>query len=86
VAQASRTALVLFVDAVGKAIKTGSMGRLEGATEPFVVGYSGEAFLGALGDNNVAKIDLVDGATCRAAFAYGPDPRTQVRIEGVECG
>jgi len=86
VSQDSRTALVLFVDAAGKAIKTGSMGRLEGATEPFVVGYSGETFLSALGDNNVATIELADGATCRAEFAYRPDPGAQVRIEGVVCG
>ncbi len=86
VSQESRTALVRFVDAAGKAIKTGSMVRLEGAAEPFVVGYSGETFLGALGGNNVATIELPDGATCRAEFAYRPDPGAQVRIEGVVCG
>lgn len=86
VSQDSRAALVAFVDAAGNAIKTGSMGRIEGAKEPFVVGYSGEAFLAELGDSNVATIELANGTTCRAEFAYRPDPGAQVRIEGVVCG
>jgi outer membrane usher protein len=86
VSQASRTAIIAFVDAEGKAIKTGSMGQVEGGKEPFVVGYSGEAFLEGLGDRNVATIELADGRTCRAEFAYRPDPGVQVRIDGVVCG
>ena len=83
--EASRTAIVVFVDATGVPLKAGAAGRLEGADAEFVVGYDGEAFLEQLAPNNIAIVELPDGNTCRADFSYRADPGSQVRIDGVSC-
>ncbi|MGE8941124.1 fimbria/pilus outer membrane usher protein [Leptospira interrogans] len=81
----TRAALVAFVDANGQPLKTGAIGRIEGAKEEFVVGYGGEAFVEDLAPRNVVTIELTNGKTCRAEFGYQADPGAQVRIDGVVC-
>ena len=81
----TRAALVAFVDSNGQPLKTGAIGRIDGAKEEFVVGYGGEAFVENLAPRNVVAIELTDGKTCHAEFAYQADRGAQVRIDGVAC-
>ena len=85
VSQEHNTALVAFVGSNGKPIKTGSILRLEGADDEFVIGYDGEAFVRNLAARNIATIELADRTTCHAEFEYAPERGTQVKINGVVC-
>jgi len=85
VSQEHSSALVAFVGPNGKPIKAGSVLRLEGSNEEFIVGYDGEAFVHGLAALNIATIELADHTTCHADFAYAPKRGTQVKINGVVC-
>ncbi len=85
VANATASALINLVDTNGEALQAGLRGHVEGSTEEFVVGYEGEAFISALGAQNSIVVDLLDGKSCRAQFAYKARPGTQVKIGQVLC-
>ncbi len=78
-------ALVSFVDANGAALPVSSAGTLDGSSESFVIGYDGEAYIRALKSNNSVTIDLGDGNSCQARFAYRPTSGKQVSIKDVVC-
>ncbi len=77
-------ALVTFTDASGRFIEAGSEVSLEGAAEPFIVGYDGETWLEGLKEKNTVRITTGE-TTCEATFAYRPRPGEQVRIGPVTC-
>jgi outer membrane usher protein len=85
VSATSAAALVSFIDVSGAPIRAGLQGRLDGNSEPFVVGYDGEAYLQGLGATNSVSIDLEDGTSCGARFSYRPTPGEQVAIRGIVC-
>lgn len=85
VSKAADAALVSLVDSKGMPIAVGAKGRVEGADEEFVIGYDGEAYIRTLHGQNVVAIELPDGASCRAEFAYQAAPGQQVVIKDVIC-
>lgn len=78
-------ALIAFVGADGAPLRAGLAGRIEGASEAFIVGYGGEAFVQGLAPVNVVVIEDAAGKVCRAEFAYQANRGSQIRIEGVIC-
>ncbi|TXR49805.1 fimbrial biogenesis outer membrane usher protein [Phyllobacterium endophyticum] len=78
-------ALVSLVDSGGKALETGLRGHVEGSAKEFVVGYGGDAYIQVLAAQNSVVVDLLDGKSCRAQFAYKPQPGTQVKIGKAVC-
>ncbi len=80
----SDSALVTFVDPSGKPLEVGSEIRLEGASEPTLVGYDGQAFLEGLSASNRVSI-TTSSMTCTATFAFQPKPGEQVTIGPVTC-
>ncbi len=80
----SDSALVTFVDPEGKPLEVGSEVRLEGAAEPTLVGYDGQAFLEGLSASNTVRI-TTSSMTCEATFAFEPKPGEQVTIGPVTC-
>ncbi|MEP7455014.1 fimbria/pilus outer membrane usher protein [Phyllobacterium sp. SB3] len=85
VAQTTASALVSLVDASGRPLDAGLSGRAGETGEEFVVGYDGEAYISGLGAQNIVTIELADGSTCAASFAYQPARGTQVKIKNVVC-
>jgi outer membrane usher protein len=83
-ARETAAALVAFVGPDGKPLPAGAAGRHADGTA-FVVGYGGEAWLRGLGPANSVAIALDDGRTCRADFAFRPQPGGQPHIGGVAC-
>jgi outer membrane usher protein len=79
-----RAAVVILADKDGKFLVPGSQGRLEGGTEPFVVGYDGRAYVKGLGAANTIVVGDA-GGECRASFPYTPQRDTQVVIGPVVC-
>jgi outer membrane usher protein len=77
------SALVSFVRADGHVVPAGSMAHLDGGGE-FIVGYDGMAFIKGLAGSNHVTIDFGEGS-CRASFAFKPQPKSQVRIGPVAC-
>jgi outer membrane usher protein len=79
-----KAAVVILSDKNGKFIEPGSRGRLDGANEPFVVGYDGRAYVKGLGVTNTIVVG--DGADqCHASFPFTPQKNSQVVIEPVVC-
>lgn len=78
------SALVQFVMAEGEPVPPGSVGRLAGVEDEFIVGYDGQAFIPELGPSNAVVIQIGE-TTCQATFAYTPKPGEQVQIEKVIC-
>ena len=85
VSKAADAALVSLVDSKGNPIAVGAKGRVEGADEEFVIGYDGEAYIRTLHRQNAVAIELPEGGTCRAEFAYHAAPGQQVVIKDVTC-
>lgn len=85
VSKAADAALVSLVDGKGTPIAVGAKGRVEGADEEFVIGYDGEAYIRTLHRQNAVAIELPDGTSCRAEFAYRAIPGQQVVIKQVIC-
>ncbi len=80
----SDSALVTFVDPAGRPLEVGSEVRMEGTSEPTLVGYDGQAFLEGLSASNTVRI-ITSSMTCRATFAFTPKPGEQVTIGPVTC-
>ncbi|WP_237143483.1 fimbria/pilus outer membrane usher protein [Phyllobacterium zundukense] len=85
VAKTTASALVSLVDPGGKPLEAGLRGHVDGTAEEFVIGYDGEAYIGALGAQNSIVVDLLDGKSCRARFSYRAQRGTQVKIKQVVC-
>jgi outer membrane usher protein len=81
---AQPSAIVQFVRPEGEPVPVGSVGRLEGAEDEFIVGYDGQAFIPKLGARNSAVIQLPEGS-CSASFDYKARPGEQVQITRVLC-
>jgi outer membrane usher protein len=81
----TQSAMVILHDRNGKFLPAGLKGNQEGASEPFIVGYDGQAYLRDLDSSNTVVIELPDGAECRASFDYAPDPGRQVVVGPVRC-
>ena len=77
-------AIVVLVDAAGKALPPGSKGRVEGSDQRFVVGYDGQAYIKALHAANTVVVDRGD-VDCRAVFPYPADRRRIETIGPVPC-
>jgi outer membrane usher protein len=75
----------VFIGPDRKPLAVGAEGRLQGATEPFIVGYDGRAFVRGLAERNAVSIKLPTGPTCRAEFPYTPQPGQIVVINDVVC-
>jgi outer membrane usher protein len=79
-----KAAVVVFSDKSGKFILPGSQGQLEGANEPFVVGYDGRAYVKGLGANNSVVITRAEGE-CHVSFPFMPKKNSQVVIGPMVC-
>jgi outer membrane usher protein len=80
----ANAALVVLRAPDGKFLSAGSVGRIEGKGEEFIVGYDGQAFVSNLSDTNSIVIESENG-TCRATFVHVEEPGRQVRIDPVIC-
>lgn len=86
VKEAGGGAIVTLLDANGKPLAAGLLGKIDGSGNTFVVGYDGEAFVQGLAPGeNLVSIELTSGSSCHAAFAYRPQPGNQVSIRNVVC-
>jgi outer membrane usher protein len=77
-------AVLILVGKDGKFLAPGSAGRLDGASETFVVGYDGRAFVQGLGATNTVVITEPAGE-CRATFPFAAKDNTQVAIGPLVC-
>jgi outer membrane usher protein len=77
-------ALVTFLAPDGKPVEAGTMVRLSGSKEDFVVGYDGELWLEGLRKQNTITATLSSGK-CSASFTYAPSPDGMTTIDGVVC-
>ena len=77
-------AVVILRNSAGEFVPPGSVGRLEGGKEPFVVGYDGRTFVQGLQALNTVVIDA-SGGECRATFPFVADQDTQVVIGPLTC-
>jgi outer membrane usher protein len=84
VRKALASALVILKDGNGKFLTPGSEGRLDGADEPFIVGYDGQAFIKGLQAVNTVHI-IADGRECTAQFAFAPTDVVQPVIGPEVC-
>jgi outer membrane usher protein len=62
----------------------GTLARLNGADEEFVVGYDGQTYFSNLKPQNSAVLELTSGE-CTANFAFVPEADRQTFIRGVMC-
>ncbi|MER9295293.1 fimbrial biogenesis outer membrane usher protein [Mesorhizobium sp. M0621] len=85
VSQIPAAALVTFVDSSGAALEAGLKGKLDGASEEFVIGYDGQAYVRGLAPHNIAIVERADGSTCRAEFTFKPATGQQVVIRNAVC-
>ncbi|MEJ0013007.1 MAG: fimbria/pilus outer membrane usher protein [Bauldia sp.] len=77
------SAVVILQDVSGAFLPPGATGTLASGGE-FAVGYDGQAFLTGLSAANTITVDLGNGATCTAHFAFHA-AGLQTSIEGVKC-
>lgn len=77
-------AIVVLKDVSGKDLPPGSEVRLEGSSEPFVVGYDGETYITGLAAENTITVSIGDHA-CQARFAYRPSETVQQTIGPEVC-
>jgi outer membrane usher protein len=78
------SALIVLRRADGTLVPAGSLGRMDGDGDGFVVGYDGEAFVKDLASLNAMTVELAQG-TCHATFRFKPQPGKQVRVGPVIC-
>lgn len=79
------SALVTFRDATGAVLPVGAIGQASPSAPPFMVGYDGEAYVIGLKSKNRIEIDLGDGSTCVASFAFSAEAGEQVAIPDAIC-
>jgi outer membrane usher protein len=79
-----QAALVVLVDPSGRHIPESSEVYLEGAAEPFLVGYDGQVYLTGVKDRNAITVKTTD-SECRANFDFKAEGDTQVAIGPLTC-
>jgi outer membrane usher protein len=79
-----RAAVVVFKFGDGTFVPAGSVAKVNGGEEAFVVGYDGQAYLTGLNSDNNAVLEH-PGGSCKAHFSYVPQADSQVFIDGVAC-
>ena len=72
-------------DEQGQFLEAGSVGRLDGSDEEFVVGYDGEAYVAGIGPKNQLSIDQPTGGHCRAEFNYKPTADGTASVPNAVC-
>jgi outer membrane usher protein len=80
----SNTALVVLTDAAGKNLPEGTEVLLEGAGEPFIVGYDGQVYLTGIASENTLSAKYKD-MECHASFDFKPSGEAQTMIGPVSC-
>lgn len=78
-------ALVTFRDENGAYLPLGAVGKASDDSEPFLVGYDGQAFVTGLMTSNRIAVTLADGGTCIAEFSHVGAEGAQVQIPDVVC-
>ncbi|MCW5718347.1 MAG: fimbrial biogenesis outer membrane usher protein [Bauldia sp.] len=76
-------AIVILRDARGDLVRPGASAQLEGASELFLVGYDGIAYVTGLGASNRLLVQQADGSLCAAEFAFAHAAGAQVTIEAI---
>ncbi|MBW8637891.1 fimbria/pilus outer membrane usher protein [Hoeflea sp. WL0058] len=83
--QEGGSALITFRDENGDFLEVGTTGKTEGSSEPFAVGYDGQAFIENLGARNRVTMTRTSGAKCIAEFEYARQAGAQVMLPDVTC-
>ena len=84
VKKALPSALVTLKAPDGAYLPAGSEGRLDGADEPFIIGYDGQAFIKGLSAVNTVHVSN-DGHECTAQFVFAPSGNVQPAIGPEVC-
>lgn len=84
VQSSAAAAIVVLTDASGAFLPMGSLVTLDGANEPFMVGYDGETYITGLHANNTITVQVGE-ATCSANFAFQPQENVQSIIGPEVC-
>jgi outer membrane usher protein len=79
-----KAAIVILKDENGKFIEQSSEVLLDGAAEPFLMGYDGEVYVTGLGEKNSITVKRSKG-DCVATFDYQGDGSEQSVIGPVTC-
>jgi len=79
------SAVVVFKNEKGAVIPPSAEAWVNGAQDPFVIGYDGETYLTNLQPSNTALVKLPDGSSCNAAFNFASQKGAQARIDNVVC-
>jgi outer membrane usher protein len=77
-------AVVVFKFGDGAFVPAGSIVKVNGRGDEFVVGYDGQAYLTGLQPQNTALLEH-PGGSCKAHFGYASQADSQVFIDGVAC-
>ena len=80
----AQSALVVLRNADGEFLQVGTIARLQGSADEFIVGYDGQVYLTGLRSHNSIEAYLARG-TCRANFSYVAEPDSQTVIDGGIC-
>jgi outer membrane usher protein len=78
------SALVVFILGDGSFAPPGSVAKLDGSEEEFIVGYDGQAYMSGLSARNHAVVEMEKG-NCQASFDYVAAESGQTFIEEVPC-
>ncbi len=77
-------AIVIVTGEDGKVLPAGSNVTLNGASEPFLVGFDGEVYMTGLADENEFE-STVDSVICTGRFKFAPSKDEQQVIGPVQC-
>jgi outer membrane usher protein len=80
----AQSALVVLRNADGEFLPVGTIARLQGSADEFIVGYDGQVYLTGLRSNNNIEAHLANG-TCEVNFSYVAEPGSRTVIEGGIC-
>ena len=80
----AKSAVLVLRFADGSYVPVGSVGRIDGQNEEFIIGYDGQAYVTNLAAANTAVINHSEGE-CHAKFAYEAASDTQTVIDPVIC-
>ncbi len=83
--KAGSSSLVIFRQKNGDFLEMGTLGRTDAGSEPFMVGYDGETFIGGLQSRNRLVLERPNGEKCVAEFPYRPNPGEQTVVPDVPC-
>lgn len=78
------TALTL-VDEAGQPLPVGSLVRVNGQTEPAMVGFDGAAYLDTLDTHNTLVVQMPSGSKCHTSFDYHKEGDSIPQIGPLRC-